>query len=317
MKRLTFVSAALLGATVLMLLMPPAHAARDVGVKIVGVDAVCDSFVVSESSGYSIFTCVPAGGGGGGAPTGCAATVNGGTTRTLTSAGGTATFAASCSSPTSGVTFNWSKNGAFGISTASGWVDTLAANTSPSVANTYNYQVRACSGSACTTVPTTALLVTVPATGGGGGFEGTCPGFDNTRIMVLNWATPTRLYTSQAGGFSTNDILVIQFTTGGVSSTTSLPRIAAAEYQSSPSSRTAVLSATPCDFTTQATPGATIIGNSVTAVFALGTGSGFGYYPQLALNTTYYLNVKNTPSATCTASGACDMFIDLVKPGGL
>jgi hypothetical protein len=121
------------------------------------------------------------------------------------------------------------------------------------------------------------------------------------RHMVMSWQTPTRLYTSNAGGFAKNGAVVVAFTTGSVSSTTSLPRIAAAEYQSPPSSRIATLSSKPCDFGPQPTPGAAGEGNSVTMVFALGTGSGYGYYPVLQLNTTYFLNMKNSP-ATCSST---------------
>jgi hypothetical protein len=114
-----------------------------------------------------------------------------------------------------------------------------------------------------------------------------------------------------------NTAIVVVFTTGSVSTTSSLPRVAGAEYNSSPSTRIARLSSTPCDFTTQPVPGANIEGNSVTATFAILPGSGFNYYPRLSTNTTYYVNVKNATSPTCEGSGVCDMFFDLIKPGGL
>jgi hypothetical protein len=59
------------------------------------------------------------------------------------------------------------------------------------------------------------------------------------------------------------------------------------------------------------------VGNSVTAVFAIGTGSGFGFYPVLTTNTTYYLNIKNSANATCASNGVCEMSVDLIKRGGL
>lgn len=151
----------------------------------------------------------------------------------------------------------------------------------------------------------------------GTGWNGTCAGFTNTRVLPMSWSSPARLYTASFGGMGANDAVVVTFTVGNVSTTSSLPRIAGAEFNSSPSSRTATLSAVPCDFSVQPTPGASILGNSVTAVFAIGTGSGFNYYPVLAKNGTYYLNVRNTADATCTGTGACDMFFDLVKVGGL
>ena len=64
-------------------------------------------------------------------------------------------------------------------------------------------------------------------------------------------------------------------------------------------------------------PGAYTESNSLTLIIAVGTGSGFGYYPVLKTNTTYYLNIKNSPNSTCAQNNSCDMFIDLVKPGGL
>jgi len=137
------------------------------------------------------------------------------------------------------------------------------------------------------------------------------------KIIQMDWANPQRMYTTNAGGFGADDVIVVRFTTGNVSSDASLPRLASAEYNSSPSSRDATLSSLMCDFAPQATPGATIIGNSITAVFAIGTGSGFGYYPVLQTNTTYYLNMKNSAGASCRSNGQCDMFIDLIKAGGL
>lgn len=151
---------------------------------------------------------------------------------------------------------------------------------------------------------------------GSGAWNGTCPGFPRTVALTLDWQDATRLYTKDYGGFGSNDALVVSFTTGSVSSGGSLPRIASAEYNSPPSGRIAYLSSKPCDFTPQTAFGANMNGNSITAVFALGTGSGFGYYPVLELNTTYYLNIKNAASSTC-AGGSCDMFVDLVKAGGL
>lgn len=140
-----------------------------------------------------------------------------------------------------------------------------------------------------------------------------CTGFNRTVVVDLTWATPTRQYSSMG----VNDAVVVRFTTGSVSTTTSLPRIAGAEYNSAPSTRIARLSATPCDFSTQPAAGANIEGNSITAVFAIAPGSGFNYYPILQTNTTYYLNVKNAPDPTCAGTGVCDMFWDLIKPGGV
>jgi hypothetical protein len=107
---------------------------------------------------------------------------------------------------------------------------------------------------------------------------------------------------------------VVKFTTGNVSSNTNLPNLTAVEYQSSPSSRIATLSALPCDWSTQSAPGANLHNNTINAVFAVGSGSGFGFYPVLNTNTTYYLNIKNDPGSSCVAtSGPCDMAVNLSK----
>lgn len=148
------------------------------------------------------------------------------------------------------------------------------------------------------------------------GFNGTCPGFDATRLIDMDWQAPQRRYTSAYGGFGPNDVVVVRFTTGSVASGASLPRLGAAEYNGSPYERIATLSDKPCDFGPQATAGARIEGKSITASFALGTGAyAWNYYPVLMNNSTYYLNMKNAPNSGC--SGACDMFIDLTKSGGL
>lgn len=297
-----------------LLAAAPLHASRQANVQIDGTDGICASYAITASGGSAVFTCVPTSSQPG-APSGCSGTVNSSTTLELTSAGGSANLAASCSSPPSGITWNWSKNSVFGASTSASWTDSLGSNASTTVDNTYRYQARACNGVSCTTFPATPLLVTVRAVGGGGGsFNGTCGGFSNTIVLDLNWASPLRLYTDH---FGANDAVVVRFTTGNVSSVGSLPRVAGAEFNSPPSSRIAKLSALPCDFGNQAAAGANIEGNSVTAIFAIGTGSGFGYYPVLSTNTTYYLNVRNSANSSCAGTGECSMFWDLIKSGGL
>lgn len=251
-----------------------------------------------------------------GAPTGCVASINGTTTVSLAASGGSVNLTASCTNPASGITYSWTRNGA-SASNLANWTDTPPANTSTTNTSTTTYQVQACNGSACVTVPQTALTAVRAAAQTSTAWNGTCPGFDTTALLTMDWNHPARLYTRDVGGFTPRGVVVVQFTTGSVSSTNMLPRIAAAEFSSSPSSRIATLSPTPCDFGPQAALGAAGEGNSVTMVFALGTGSGYGYYPVLQLNTTYYLNIKNSPNATCIANGVCDMFIDLVKSGGL
>lgn len=246
-----------------------------------------------------------------GTPTGCIAKANAGTTNlTLAAAGGNVAFTSTCVTPSSGITWSWIKNGVSGANTTASWTDNFGANVSTTTDLVYTYQVRACNGANCTTVPTSPLSVTV-SHAVSGGWNGTCPGFDNTIILPMPWVSPTRLYTRDYGGFGPNDIVVVRFTAGNNNSS-SLAFISGAEYVDSPSSRIATLSSTPCDFSAQSTPGSTMAGNSITSRFAVGTGSGFGYYPVLTKGATYYLNVKNTPNSTCISQGGtCNMFFDI------
>jgi hypothetical protein len=144
-----------------------------------------------------------------------------------------------------------------------------------------------------------------------------CPGFANTRVIDLSWSNPQRMYTHDVGGFGPRDALVVRFTTGPKSGDGLMPRISAAAYRSPPHWRFATLSSKPCDFEPQATPWASMAGKSITAVFALGENPSLPYYPILETNRTYYLNIRNSDDSSCTSSGVCDMYVDLVKAGPL
>jgi hypothetical protein len=143
-----------------------------------------------------------------------------------------------------------------------------------------------------------------------------CSGFSSTRVLVLDWNSPSRMLTAQAGGFGSNDAVVVQFTTGAnFSPANNLPKVVMAEYVSAPSGRVATLSTQPCDFGAGLALGATVNGaTTITIPFSVGPNS-TGYYPALSPNTTYYLNVKNAPGSTCGVTGNCDMYVDLLKPG--
>jgi hypothetical protein len=162
------------------------------------------------------------------------------------------------------------------------------------------------------------VAVTAQSTGGGGNTGGgiSCTGVSSTRVLVVDWNSPTRVLTAQAGGFGANDAVVVQFTTGSNNSpSNNLPKLVMAEYVSAPSGRIATLSNQPCDFGSGLAMGASVNGpTTVTMPFSVGPNN-TGYYPSLAPNTTYYLNVKNAPGATCTGTGACDMYVDMLKPG--
>lgn len=293
-----------------------AFAARNFSGQVLGTDAVCTDFVVTSEAGVATLTCVPGGSPPGGAPQGCVATVNSSTSATLSSAGGSVTLAASCTNPSSGLSFNWSRNGAFGANATSSWSDSLPANTNQTVDQVYRYQSRICTGANCTTVPASPLAATVTHASGGGG-PSTCGGFTDTINLEFNWNAPGRIY---ASGMSPTTAVVVKFTTGNFdSANNNLPRISAAEWGTPPSARFAVLSATPCDFSNvQTWQGAVTAGNSVQVPFAVGSGNNWNFYPILAKNTTYYFNLKNlSPTESCSAQGFCGMFIELSKPAGL
>ncbi len=152
---------------------------------------------------------------------------------------------------------------------------------------------------------------TPPVTGGG---SISCPGFADTKVIDMTWSSPTRMLTS---GFGPNDALVVRFTTGTVNSPiNNLPKLVAAEYGSPPSDRRATLSDTACDFGTGLSLGASVAANTITSIFSVGPNNTF-YYPALSQSKTYYLNIKNGPASTCAASGSCNMYVELLKPGGL
>lgn len=235
------------------------------------------------------------------APTGCVATVNGGSSASLASSGGTVSLAVASCSPASGLTYSWSKNSVASASTAT-WNSVLPANTG-SAAITTSYQVQVCNGAACATFPQSPLTATVAGVQGGA-WNGTCPGFKATRVFTLGPASSGRTPVS----FGPDDVLVIEMTTG---TGTGMASISVSEWTSERSSRIARLSSTPCDFSTQAAPGANVDDQmSVTMDFVVGSGNTWGYYPLLLNSSKYYLNLKNSASAACRSTGVCDVFFE-------
>lgn len=144
--------------------------------------------------------------------------------------------------------------------------------------------------------------------------DSTCAGFTNTYIADLSWSTPVRIIQPM----QLNDVVLVRFTTGNLSSTNNLPHIVVTEYGGvGPAQRTAGLSTSPCVFSLQSgmAPGAVSVGNTITSVFAIKPGSGYGFYPVLEKNTTYYLSVKNNPGGGCSLGDSCQISIDLLKAG--
>jgi hypothetical protein len=122
----------------------------------------------------------------------------------------------------------------------------------------------------------------------------------------MPWVSPTRIY---SGSFGPNTVWIIEFTTGNVSTTTSLVRIGGAEFTGPPSGRRWCLSSVAGDLTVGlGQPGDKGDGGpSAGTSFATGSGSGLGYYPVLALNTTYYLNIGNNPTTYPDVPMFCDL----------
>ncbi len=143
-----------------------------------------------------------------------------------------------------------------------------------------------------------------------------CSGFTKTLVIPMTWSTATRVITQNYGNFNPNDAVVVQFTTGNTTSSTgNLPRIVGAEWIDPLYNRQAVLSATPCDWSPQATSLATSNGTSTSNPFTVANPNNYGLYPILSKNTTYYLNIKNAAGSGCTAPATCNMVIDLYNAG--
>lgn len=129
-------------------------------------------------------------------------------------------------------------------------------------------------------------------------------------VMDMDWANPQRLYSKDYGGFGPDTILAVRFTTGSVGTTNSLPGFKAAEYQDPPWARYAVISTLPGDFSQAAKNLYSGPSNSAQVMFAIAPGAN-AFYGSLQSNTTYYFNIRNEPG------GSGNVFVDLVKPGGL
>lgn len=268
-----------------------------------------------------------------GAPTGCTASV---TTNpaTLTSAGGTATLHVSNCSPSTGLSYTWTKNGA-SFSTAQTAVDTLAANTSTTTASTTSYQVNVCNGSACTgNLPSAPLTATVPAASGGpsGGISCAAQGFSKTIVYNWDWnSTVPQLDTAYMAdttggqGVGTNGILVVAFTPTGPADSNNLSFIDAIGYPSPNQGNVMTLSIStqPCDLTVP-DPG-TSVSYAPTVTYGIGTVAvrwwdGKPTAHALTPGVKYYINVagRDGSANTCAPGGfgSCEIRLALRKPAG-
>ena len=225
-------------------------------------------------------------------PTGCSITPS---TTALPAGGGNVNLTAQCTG--GGAVANWNWSGATYTTTSGNTASaTISANTT--------FTVGAQNAGGTTNA---SVMVNV----GVGGPISCDPPSGKTLVIDMPWANPTRMYTSGAGGFGPNDIVVVRFTTGSTANpSNNLPAFTAVEFQSGTSNRIAALSATPCDFSGTGQAGSTVQGSSVLLPFAVGNNNA-GYYAKLKQNTTYYMNIKNGSSPSCASTGNCDMSIDL------
>lgn len=140
----------------------------------------------------------------------------------------------------------------------------------------------------------------------------------NVKILQKPWDNGY-VYTRDAGGFGAGDVIAVRFTTGSIrSSSTDLPHIVAAQWQSPPYDRIACLADQPgrCPDNGGTLNGkpipplSTSIGQTPTFSFSLGVDNFWGY-PRLELNTTYYMNIKIVPPGDPFQS--YDMSVNIVK----
>ncbi|MGH8713551.1 MAG: hypothetical protein ACREYB_06060 [Casimicrobiaceae bacterium] len=210
----------------------------------------------------------------------------------LPAGGGSVNLTAQCSGGDSVDTWTWSGP----VTTSSGNTATAAI----SVSSTFGVTATNGGGNG-----SASLTVSVSGNGGGGAIS--CAGFLNTNVVTAtwpNWPNPTGGLKMPMGPL---DALVVKFTTGptGSSQTGKLILFSGSGQDSA---HDAMVSTTPCDFTTN-------VLNS--QKFTIGTRIS-GSIPVLTLNTTYYINIKNSAGAVCiNGTFPCDLFMNLVKPSNL
>ena len=231
----------------------------------------------------------------------------------LPASGGTVSVSTSCGANTS-VTGGKSVTGS-----SNTWTDTIPANTSTSSV-TFTYTVNGDNGSSSKSVVQSGSGGTTSPPPSGGAIS--CAGYSKTIVLDLNWGAPgsaaPRLTTS---GFGNGAIVVARFTTPANTAAGVFATIAAGEWGDQPTSRTASLSTTPCDFPAPNPLGkyATLNAGQQTPSVVYAVGGTSRVYAILQPSTTYYFNVTNLNalgSPSCTSS-SCNIFVELQKPNGL
>ena len=225
-------------------------------------------------------------------PSQCSITAN---QNPLPAGGGTVTLTASCAGGSAVDSWtNWT-----------GPTTTVSGNTATaSLTQAASFTVTANNSGGSTTTP--SFTENVATAGGGGGGAISCSGFNATTVLTEPWTNWT---TNTAGNMGPNDALVVKFTTGPTASSQA-GKIVMFSGSGQDSAHDAFVSTTPCDFTTP-----TLLPD---LKFTIGTKIPLS--PMLALNTTYYINIRNSAGAIClspTLGVSCSMAVSLYKPANL
>jgi hypothetical protein len=260
------------------------------------------------------------------------------------------TLTANCSNAAGSIAYTWTASGANAAgcpSIASGAQQEALAAPNGTTALNCTYSLSA-NDTATTATTNKSLSYSTGGGGGGGGGGGpvdtsACTALGLTaKVVVASW-NGAQIDTVNGVGFGPNDALIVQFTTGSFTTSTTggLGALSGVEFSGPTTPRAGALSTSPCDFTVGmaeyswkskiSAPGqcnktafSGFTGPSVGfSVAALGdmTSSSTSCQALLQPNTTYYWNLTNftpaPPNGTqqCNQS-ACNMRITLTKPVG-
>jgi hypothetical protein len=258
-----------------------------------------------------------------GVPSGCVPTAD---LTQLPSTGGIVRLAATCSSgPVTSWTWTRTDSSTPATGTDVNLIDYLRPNTG-TTAIKYTYTIVATNTvgqSTPATIDVTVLapgqVVTNPPPTTG---AISCAGYGKTLVLDLPWANSTvntRPTTVGLGGFMPGDALVVKITVPAGATQTQPGNISMAEWGGGPVQRFAKLSKSYCDFTPGAWSEDTFAGITISTPIYVGVQAPSLSGASLQAGQTYYLNVRNTNAQgvqqTCE-NGVCNMYVDLLKPGG-
>lgn len=245
---------------------------------------------------------------------------------TTTTAGGSVDLTAGCT--TGGPVTKWTWTSPYLDSEGLG-ISTNRASTLQAGSYTFLVTMENASGSSASV----STNVTVSGTTtGGGGTPGTpiaaCSGFRNTKVMDIAFlpdgggdinkyvTTPGVFRTgpglSTAAGFGKDDALVVVFTAPATIETSMMLGVThSGGATGSSSTRTFVLSKTPCDFAIPASADAVWADQANVMSQRLSSGITVRSTLRLEQGREYYLNVKNTAYGGTVGCGVdrCDVFV--------